>query len=196
MSAANPGSLGDLERAFQDYLLAKSDGFASAVRDTSKADRVTLLGVYRDAYVLRLIEALTTDYPGVLAMAGPAEFDFMARAYIAANPSRLPSVRWFGRHLVDFLASTPPFDGSPAAAEMARFEWAMGEAFDSPDVVVPLAAADLKALAPEAWQTLAFKPLPSTRRLTLAFEVPQAWQRHEEVEAGNLEVAAAPEPLP
>ena len=65
---SNAGSLGDLQRAFQDYLLAASDSFQAAVRDTSKADRITLLDVYRDGYALRLIEALTTDYPGVMAV--------------------------------------------------------------------------------------------------------------------------------
>jgi hypothetical protein len=184
-TGSNVGSLGDLQRAFQDYLLASSDAFRSAVRDTRKADRMTLLDVYRDGYALRLIEVLTTDYPGVMAMAGPDDFDHMARAYIAAHPSRHPSVRWYGRGLGDFLATTPPYDGTPAAAEMARFEWALGEAFDSPDVT-PIAADALMALPQEAWEQLAFTTLPSLRRLTLAFEAPQAWQRREE---------RAPEPL-
>ena len=191
---SNVGSLGDLQRAFQDYLLAASDAFQVSVRDTSKADRVTLLGVYRDGYALRLIEALTTDYPGVMAMAGPADFDRMARAYIAAHPSRHPSVRWYGRDLADFLATTEPYSATPAAAEMARFEWALGEAFDSPDSA-PIAADALMALPQDAWETLAFTTLPSLRRLVLAFEAPQAWQRREEVEPGDLEVERAPEPL-
>lgn len=197
MSSASPnaGSLADLQRAFQDYLFATSDGFAAAVRDTRKADRATLLGVYRDAYALRLIEVLTEDYPGLLAMAGPADFDFMARAYIAAHPSHHPSVRWFGRNLADFLAGTAPFDQSPAAAEMARFEWALGEAFDAPDAR-PIGAEQLMALPNEAWETLVFKPLPSLSRLELAFEVPKAWQGRAEVEPGNLEVEPAPGPTP
>lgn len=190
---SNSGSLADLQRAFQDYLLKASDGFASAVRDTRKADRHTLLGVYRDAYALRLIEVLTNDYPGLMAMAGPADFDHMARAYIAAHPSHHPSVRWFGAHLSDFLAATAPYNGSPAAAEMARFEWALGEVFDAVDAV-PVQAADLMALPPEAWQELRFTPLPSFRRLRLAHDVPQAWQRREEVEPGDLEVAPAIRP--
>jgi hypothetical protein len=192
--SANAGSLGDLQRAFQDYLLASSDSFRAAVRDTSKADRITLLDVYRDGYALRLIEVLTTDYPGLMAMAGPADFDHMARAYIAAHPSRHPSVRWYGNGVADFLASTPPYSRTPAAAEMARFEWALGEAFDSPDMA-PITADALMALPPEAWETLCFTTLPSLRRLMLAFEAPQAWQRRAEVEPGNLEVARAPEPL-
>ena len=192
--SSNAGSLGDLQRAFQDYLLATSDTFQAAVRDTSKADRITLLDVYRDGYALRLIEALTTDYPGVMAMAGPADFDHMARAYIAAHPSRHPSVRWYGRGLADFLSRTEPYSRTPAAAEMARFEWALGEAFDSPDVT-PITADALMALPQEAWETLAFTTLPSLRRVILAFEAPQAWQRREEVEPGDLSVERAPEPL-
>jgi hypothetical protein len=193
-AGSNVGSLGDLQRAFQDYLLASSDTFQAAVRDTSKADRVTLLDVYRDGYALRLIEALTTDYPGLMAMAGPADFDHVARAYIAAHPSRHPSVRWYGRGLADFLSHTEPYSRTPAAAEMARFEWALGEAFDSPDVT-PITADALMALPQEAWETLSFTTLPSLRRLVLAFEAPQAWQRREEVEAGDLLVERAPEPL-
>jgi len=184
---SNAGSLADLQRAFQDYLLVSSDGFAAAVRDTRKIDRVTLLGVYRDAYTLRLIEVLTIDYPGVMAMAGPADFDYMARAYIAAHPSRHPSVRWFGRGLADFLAATPPFDGSQAVIDMARFEWAMGDAFDGPDAQ-PIAADALMTLQPEVWETLSFAVLPSLHRLTLTFDAPQAWQRRDEDEPGNLEV--------
>jgi hypothetical protein len=195
MSLDNAGSLADLQRAFQDYLLASSEAFSAAVRDTKKADRTTLLDVYRDGYALRLIEVLTNDYPGLLAMAGPADFDHLARAYIAAHPSRHPSVRWFGKDVADFIARTPPYNGSPAAAEMARFEWHLGEAFDSADVA-PVAADALMALPPEAWETLAFTPLPSLRRAVFAFEVAQAWQRREEVEAGNLEVARAEAPTP
>lgn len=191
MSRRNAGSLADLQGAFQDYLLAAGDGFAEAVRSTSKADRLTLLGVYRDGYALRLIEVLTNDYPGVMAMAGPADFDHMARAYIAAHPSHRRSVRWFGQGLADFLERTPPYAGAPAVAEMARFEWALGVAFDSPDVA-PLASDAVLALAPEAWETLRFAALPSLRRLTLAFDVPQAWQRRAEVEPGTLAAAAGP----
>ncbi|MBV8188773.1 MAG: putative DNA-binding domain-containing protein [Alphaproteobacteria bacterium] len=189
---SNAGSLADLQRSFQDYVLASGDAFHAAVRDTKKADRATLLQVYRDGYALRLIEVLTNDYPGVLAMAGPADFDRMARAYIAAHPSRHPSVRPFGKSLAPFLAATAPYSDSPAAIEMARFEWAMGEAFDAPNAE-PLSAATVMALPPEAWATLAFTAVPSLRYLTLAYEVPQAWQRREEVEAGNLEAETASE---
>ena len=98
-------------------------------------------------------------------------------------------MRWFGAGLADFLATTPPYDATPAAAEMARFEWALGEAFDAPTSRRSAAEA-LMSLPPEAWETISFAPLPSLRRLVFAFDVPPTWQRREEVEPGALEVAA------
>lgn len=172
------------------------DALRTRVLDTNKATRDVLLGVYRDAYTLRLIEALQTDYPGLHAMAGPADFDAMARAYIEAHPSRHPSVRWFGRDLAAFLAVTPPFSAAPAASEMARFEWALGEAFDAPDAS-SLTFDDLVALPSDAWNSLRLVFLPSLHRLVLRHQVPQAWLKRDSVAAGNLDVppAAAPDAL-
>ncbi|HKU99937.1 MAG TPA: DNA-binding domain-containing protein [Vineibacter sp.] len=170
--------------------IATPDAIRARVLDTRKAGRDVLLDVYREAYALRLIEALQTDYPGLYAMAGGADFDIMARAYIAACPSRHASVRWFGRGLADFLAATPPFNATPAAVEMARFEWALGEAFDAADAV-PLTFDDVIALPAQAWNTLKLSFVPSLRRVSLRYQVPQAWLRHGEVEAGDLDVAPA-----
>jgi len=102
-------------------------------------------------------------------------------------------VRWFGRHLGEFLGVTPPFNGNMAASEMARFEWGLGDTFDSPDVE-PIGAEALMALPPEAWETLAFIAVPSLQSMTLTFDIPQAWQRREEQEPGNLELEAAAQP--
>ncbi len=159
--SANTGSLGDLQRAFQDYLLASSESFQAAVRDTRKADRLTLLDVYRDGYALRLIEALTTDYPGLMAMAGPADFDHMARAYISAHPSHHPSIRWFGKDVADFLGATPPYSRTPAAAEMARFEWALGDLAARAGLQFPLARRRRCCLARRAGR---WPDLPRTVR--------------------------------
>lgn len=187
-------SLAELQGAFQDYLLRSGDAFQTEVRDSAIADRITLLDVYREGYALRLIEALTADYPGLIAMIGEESFDEIARAYIAAHPSRHPSVRWFGRSLASFLEVTAPDNCPPAAAEMARFEWELGEAWDAADKT-PVSAAALMALPEEAWETLSFTTIPSLRRLSLAFEVPQAWQRREETASGTLDVVAAPAPV-
>lgn len=173
--------------------VAAPDAIRARVSDTRKTTRDVLLDVYRDAYALRLIEALQTDYPGLHAMAGTADFDAMARAYIKANPSQHPSVRWFGRSLADFLGATPPFNATPAAAEMARFEWLLGEAFDAADAV-PATFDDMVALPADAWNSLRFTFVPSLRCVTLRYQVPQAWLRRDAAAAGALEVPPAVSP--
>jgi len=193
--SANAGSLADLQRAFQAFMLAGDTGFATKVRSGGRASREIGLAVYRDGYALRLIEALEIDYPGLMAMAGPADFELMARAYIAAHPSCHPSVRWFGRHLAAFLAATPPFSATPAAAEMARFEWALGEAFDAADTI-PIDADALMSLASDSWPGLMLDPVPSFRRLTLAYAIPQAWAVREQAPPGELGVDPADRPTP
>lgn len=182
-------ALVNLQAEFSAWMRGAGDALRARVLDTEKADRDTLLKVYRDAYALRLIEALTTDFPGLLAMTGPQEFDMMARAYIAAHPSRHPSVRWFGRDLADFLAVTPPFSATPAAADMARFEWALGEAFDAADAE-PLTFEQLAGAPPEAWATLRLSFVPALRRVTLSYQAPQAFQRRDAVPPGELDVPA------
>ena len=193
-AGSNRGSLADLQRAFHDYVRGRDDGFRAAVRDGRRADRDTLLAVYRDGYVLRLVEVLGIDYPGLRAFAGPADFDTLARAYVAATPSRHRSIRWYGAGLADFLAATPPFHDRPAAAEMARFEWALGLAFDGPDAT-PITADALIALPQAAWETLAFTALPTLQRLVLTYDVPQAWQQRDAVEPGTLTIAPATAPV-
>jgi hypothetical protein len=182
-----PGGLRSRDNAADEAV--RPGALRARVLDTRKASRDVLLNVYRDAYALRLIEALQTDYPGLQAMAGPDQFDAMARAYIAAHPSRHPSIRWFGRGVADFLAMTTPFSTWPGASDMARFEWALGEAFDAEDAT-PLTFDDVAALPVDAWASLRFTLMPSLRRLTLHHDAPQAWMRRDDVVPGTLDVAA------
>jgi hypothetical protein len=182
-----------LQGDFSRYVIDGDGAIAERVNDGPRADRQRMLNVYREGYVLRLAEALAKDFPGVLAMAGGAKFDALSRAYVGAHPSRDPSIRWFGRHLPAFLSTQEPWRAIQALAEMAAFEWAMGEAFDGPDAT-PLGAGDLGAIAPEDWESLAFRFVPTVRRLTLRHRVPQAWQRRAETERGAL--TAEPEAAP
>ncbi|HYE48492.1 MAG TPA: DNA-binding domain-containing protein [Azospirillaceae bacterium] len=163
--------LADLQAAFRAHLLDGDAAIAGAVLDGPAADRATLLGVYRHAYRARLVEVLEKDFPATLALVGEAEFAALAVRYVAAHPSRSFTVRWLGRHLPDFLADALP--GGPAA-EMAAFEWALGEAFDAADAE-PLGIAEVAAVPPERWPGLRLRFVPSLRRLDLSWTVPQAW---------------------
>src|SRR5262245_3775745 len=128
MARRNAPSLQQVQADFQAYILGRDEVMPGLVRTTSKATPVILLGVYRDAYVLRLLEALETNHPALKRMLGDPDFDRLGRAYIARHPSRHFSIRWFGSELAAFAGATPPWAERPAVIELIRFEWALSTA--------------------------------------------------------------------
>jgi hypothetical protein len=172
MSARLPG----LQRRFQDCVLQPGGTAAGLVTGDGRADAATRLGVYADAYRLRLLEVLGNDYPALRQLAGAGEFERIGRAYLEASPSLTPSVRWFGRHLPEFLRSAVP--EHPAYADLALFEWKQGEAFDGPDAgSLPLEA--MAAVPPESWPEMRLLLHPTLRRLDLRWNAPALFQAHE-----------------
>ena len=147
--------------------LTGSEEIRDDIRPSARADLGVLLDVYRNAYSARLVEVLANDFPGLKALVGEAEFEWLARAYIAVHPSRGFSVRTVGERLTEFLAGTDPWARRPALADMAAFEWALAGAFDAGDAE-PVRIEDLAAIPPAAWAGLIFAFHPSVRRLRLA----------------------------
>lgn len=145
------------------------------------------LAIYADAYRLRLLEALTTDFIALRAHLGEEDFDTLGRAYIDAHPSGQPSLRHFGRQLQAFLAATSPYRERPWLAELAAFDWALTEAFDAADRPA-LSPAALAAVAPTQWPAMRFTPHPSLQRLDLHWNAAAIWQV-----ADSAAVAPAPE---
>lgn len=171
-------SLRALQADFQGYLIDPGlRAIAEQVAGTAKVDADTRLGVYAEAYRLRLLEALDIDFPTLHVLLGDDEFDRMGRAYVDAHPSRHFSIRWFGQWLSEFLRVTAPYNEHPALAEMAAFEWTMTLAFDAADD--PLVALDdMASVPPEAWPEMRFTPHASLHRLDLRWNVPAAWKAH------------------
>lgn len=142
--------LEQLQRDFAGYVLRGDAAIRDAVVEDSVADAARRLGIYQQAYRLRLCEVLRNDFPGVLHLLGAEGFDEMARAYVEASPSPYFNVRWYGDRLAGFLHCAAPWSHTPALAEMAALEWQMSLAFDAVDE--PLVTIEqVAALSPEQW---------------------------------------------
>jgi hypothetical protein len=166
--------LAGLQADFQRYLLDGEGRFAEEVRGGGRLDAGTRLGIYFDAYRLRLIEALETDFIALRALLGGERFERLCRAYIAAHPSDHYSLRHFGRHMARFLADSAPWQGEPFLAELALFEWALVDAFDAADS--PAARTeDMATIDPERWPQLVFRAHASVQRLNLSWNAPAIW---------------------
>lgn len=168
-------SLKALQDRFQRAVVDGDDTILAELLDTSKEKRDILLGVYRNAYVLRLIEFLTHDYEKLHTLLGDDQFDTVARAYIEANPSQTPNARWYGQYLPEFLRTTTPYNGTPILADMAALEKALNDVFDAQDAPA-LTMEDFATLSPEDWAGLTFTPHPAVRRMEVATNIVDIWR--------------------
>ncbi len=126
------------------------------------------LAVYRHAYRARLEEALRVNYPALATVLGDEGFSRVAAAHAARRPPAHYSIRWHG---ADLFADLPP----GPLAELARMDWALGEAFDAADAD----AVDPGSLArhpPGEWAGLAFALHPSVRVLMMGWAVEPLWE--------------------
>jgi hypothetical protein len=175
-------SLTDLQQAFQSAVLYLQDLPPEFIVDTDQASATERFTVYTEAYRLRLIEALSADYPALQKVLGIEGFDAMSRAYIEASPSDQFSIRWFGRHLSRFLAATSTYAEQTGIAELAIFEWALSEAFDAAESTV-IDYNRLAAIEPIHWPLLKLRFHPSLRRIDLHCNAPQVWQASNQQES-------------
>jgi len=162
--------LKELQEAFSSFLLNGDTAIESWVEENEQCSRKERLGVYGDAYWLRLMEALEFNYPGVHTLLGDDGFLKAGRAYIDVWPSHFRSIRWFGDHLAEFLRTTAPYQNEPMLAEMAQFEWMRSVVFDAANQD-PLSENDLAAVPEQRWPELRFKPHPSLRRMDFQWNV-------------------------
>ena len=179
--------LASLQRAFQRHVRQPGVAMQRRIVATPRANAERRLAVYADGYRLRLIGALRTDFPALCGVLGEAGFERMARDFVAAHPSSDPNLRWYGGKLAGFLSRAPRWQRRPRLAELARFEWALGIAFDAADA--PIVTADAVArVPPAAWPGMRLHLHPSVQLLHLRSNAPAAWKA---IDAGREPPAAA-----
>jgi hypothetical protein len=135
---------------------------------------VAQFDVYRVAYRARLRAALRDNFDTLPLVMGDEAFDELANAYIASEPSRHYSLRWFGHRLGDFMATNDAFVPHPAMTDLARMEWALRNAFDAAPAT-PLTSAELAAVPATDWVELTFVLHPSVHLLSMGWAVGPVW---------------------
>lgn len=167
-------SLAALQSAFKRYLFAGDNegDLAAVVAEVGGIPVEARLDVYRNAYYLRLEEALARDFPALRSVVGDETFGSLAAAYLTANPSTRPSLRFLGQNLRDWLRRARE---KPALVDLAAIEWAVLHAFDAEDAR-SLAAVDLEGIPPDRWAELRLALHPSASVLALETNGGEVWR--------------------
>ena len=167
--------LRQIQQELQSHLLGGDSAIATAIVDAPPLPILERLGIYRNAYRVRLIDALDDTYSHLHAVLGDEVFIALCEEFIGAHPSVHRSIRWYGGELAQFLRQHPPYAEQPILAELALLEWTLAEVFDAADAV-PMPRSALSAIDPAVWSELEFKFHPSLRRLHLQWNTAAVWQ--------------------
>jgi hypothetical protein len=99
-------------------------------------DRLTSferLEIYNRMYWFRVLDSLYDDCPGLRAVLGDRKFIALAEAYLVQYPSRSFTLRNLPSRLAKFIREQPHYTKPHTALchDLARFEWARVEVFDT-----------------------------------------------------------------
>jgi hypothetical protein len=145
---------------------------ATRRRDGRRVER--RFAVYRNNVAVALIGSLEARYPVVRRLVGDDFFRAMAGAYVAAEKPRSPTLIHYGDGFPEFVANFPPAGAIVYLADVARLENAWVEAYHAAEASA-LGLDALAAIAPDAFETLRFRPHPAARLLNFAHPAASIW---------------------
>ncbi len=129
--------LQQLQDQLQQFLLTGHSDIGVSIIATERVSADARLGIYRNAYRIRLIDSLVISFPGLYQYLGTKEFERLCGVFIEAHPSHYRSIRWYGDVLPDFIKHHYKKERA-YLAELADLEWKMSLAFDAADTKVML----------------------------------------------------------
>lgn len=182
----------ELQNQFQAFVLRGGRDVEATIVGDDLASSRERLAVYFDAYRLRLLGILETEFPGVRALTSAGQFREIGLGYLDAHPSSYRSVRWFAKDFAPFVAQVQDQHGVPYLGEMAAFEWARGRAFDALTGPV-LGAQDLAKLPADQWPAMTITMPASVRCVPFAWNTDDVWRS---INAGEPLAPAAQRPEP
>ena len=164
-----------LQRQFLGFLLHGDPAITDAIVDQAPVGREIRLGIYANAYRLRLRETLETDHEMLGLYLGDTLWDQLTDGYIADQPSTFRSLRQYGDALPEWLRRHPPFAEYPQIAEMADFERRLLTAFDAADTA-RCALSDLADIPAQRWPMLRLRFHPSVQPFAATTNCIPIWQ--------------------
>lgn len=136
----HPGqvTVGIEQPAAQAALALDAAALPTVILPSSQLTSAQRLQIYADAYLARLLEVLTHEYPALQHALGTELFAGFALQYLQAHPSTSYTLGQLGARFPDYLATTRPTreshdpDWSDFLIDCCRLERLYAEVFDGP----------------------------------------------------------------
>jgi Putative DNA-binding domain len=146
------------------------DRIAEVVLPSARLSAVERVGIYHDMYLLRMEEALATDYPGLKHRLGDRGFFDLVREYVQEYPSRHFSLNRLGDQLPQYVSRAPGLKRRAFCHDLARLEQAFAQVFDAPRT--PAITAEAIAGVPaDRWEGARLVPVAALALLAFRYPV-------------------------
>ena len=112
---------------------ATSTVAAQIAKPNNRLTSFERLEIYNRMYWFRVLDSLYDDCPGLRAVLGDKKFIALAEAYLVKYPSSSFTLRNLPSRLARFIRAEPRYTRPHTALclDLARFEWARVEVFDT-----------------------------------------------------------------
>jgi hypothetical protein len=131
----------------------------------SAAERV---GVYQGMYLLRMHDALESDYYALAHFLGDDGFRGLVRDYVQAFPSTSFSLNRLGDQLPDFIRDTASVKNRGFCHDLARLELAVTHVYDSEETA-PLTGDQIAAVPEADWPRAVLEPVAAFRLMSFRY---------------------------
>jgi hypothetical protein len=128
------------------------------------------IGVYHGMYLLRMEEALASDYASLKHYLGEDAFLDLVRGYVQVYPSRSFSLNRLGDRLPEYVKTAAGLKRREFCYDLARLELAIAQVFDAPETPC-LTAEEIAAVEAEAWERAQLQPVTAFQLLSFRYPV-------------------------
>lgn len=182
-----PDSHAAQQQAFEAALWQQDP--PAGLRAPVMAEVAQRFAVYRNNVQHSLTRALAARFAVVEQLVGPTFFTAMARVHIAQDPPQNPVLLGWGATFADFLDGFAPVAHLPFLGDVARLEYARGQAYHAADAApVPPSALERADL-----DDLRLTLHPSVRLFTSRWPALQIWQANQPDAAPRGPLRAGPD---
>ncbi len=180
----NTPALQQVQRVIADYILdtppangvAPGLPVASLVREQAGVDSAQRLGIYHNAYRVRLADVLADSFSKTCLYMGSEAFEQDATTFAVGHPPQTRSLSRYGENFPSYLVTRYP--DNPELHELAQLDWDLRTRFDCADVAA-LDPQSAQARADEhspAWLSGLHPLHPSLTLRSISTNVTQIWR--------------------
>jgi hypothetical protein len=166
----HPASINSAVRAEEAEAILPAEHLPDLILPSRTLTPLERVEIYHGMYLVRMEEALVSDFEGLQHFLGTRGFRKWVASYVQSFPSRSFSLNRLSDHFPDFIKEAPGIKNRDFCYDLARLELAIAHVFDEIETPV-LTPEEVAAVPPEAWEHARLNPSQAFRLLSFRYPV-------------------------